>query len=137
MTRHSSLSARAKAFRGWGILLGVPALFVAAYLYPRIPVVAGMEICAVKHFLGLPCPGCGLTTAFIRLTHGDIRGSIDAHPLGIVIAMMLVYLLGRAVVGLIFGKWPQELLTQRQRDLVVFVFLGALLLHWLAALSLF
>lgn len=28
-----------------------------------------------------PCPGCGLTTAFTSLLHGDISGSLRAHPL--------------------------------------------------------
>lgn len=32
-----------------------------------------------------PCPGCGLTTAFSALLHGDISGSLAAHPLGLVL----------------------------------------------------
>jgi hypothetical protein len=29
-----------------------------------------------------PCPGCGLTTSWTALLHGDFAGSFQAHPFG-------------------------------------------------------
>lgn len=117
-------------YKGWGAVFGIPALFVLAYFYASIPVVAGMETCAVKHFLSFPCPGCGLTHSFIALAHFDIRGSIDAHPLGVVIAIWLVYMFVRAVGEAVTGRRVREVLTQGQRDVLLFAFLGAMMVQW-------
>lgn len=35
--------------------------------------VAMPELCSSKRILGLPCPGCGLTRAFISISHGQFR----------------------------------------------------------------
>lgn len=123
-------------FTGWGILLGVPAVFSVAYFLPRVPGIDRFELCAVKGFVGVPCPGCGLTHAFVALAHGDLRGSVDAHPLGIVIALWLLVLFGRTAWAAATGRPLRELLTQRQRDWCLAAFLGALFLQWLVKLAL-
>lgn len=123
------------AFEGWGILLGVPALFVAAYIYGFFPALDHVQICAVRRFLGFECPGCGLTRSFAALVYGNIRKSIDLHPLGIVIAVWLIYMFLRAIYILILGRKPRELLTQKYRDLLMYVFLAALLIHWVVKLT--
>ena len=116
-----------RSFQSWGILLGVPALFVLAALLPQI---TNFPLCGVKHFLGFDCPGCGLTHSIVALVHGHIRTSIAWHPLGIVIAVWLIYMFGRSVVTLVIGREPPELLTQRGRDWVLTAFLIALFLQW-------
>ena len=118
-------------FKGWGVLLGIPALFVLAFYYPLIPYLNNAQTCAVKHFLHIPCPGCGLTSSFIALTHGNIRASLAANSLGIIIASWLFYIFGRAVFTLIFGKRPNELMLQGQRDVVLYVFLVVMILQWI------
>ena len=127
---------RFRGIKGWGILLGVPAVFLAARLLPHLPGVAEMNVCAVRGFLGVPCPGCGLTHAFIALAQGDLRGSVDAHPLGVVIALWLLVLFGRAAWTAVMRRPPRELLTQRQRDWCLAAFLGALFLQWFVKLAL-
>ena len=37
--------------------------------------------CAVYHVLGIPCPACGLTRAFVQLAQGDVAGAFWYHPL--------------------------------------------------------
>lgn len=123
-----------RAIEGWGVLLGVPALFLFAYLYPLLPGVERIPLCAVQGFLGVECPGCGLTRSFAALVHGQVRTSIDLHPLGIVIAAWLLYLFGRHAVVLATGKGCRPLLTQPQRDHIILVFLGAMLLQWVVRL---
>lgn len=120
-----------RALEGWGVLLGVPALFLLAYLSPLLPGVDRIPLCAVRTFLGVECPGCGLTRSFGALVHGHLRSSIDLHPLGIVIAGWLLYLFSRHALAAVTGKPCGTLLTQVQRDRLLLVFLGAMLLQWI------
>jgi hypothetical protein len=117
-------------FEGWGVLMGVPALFVAAYVIPLIPALGRIQVCAVRGFLGCDCPGCGLIRSFSALVHGRIWQSIDFHPLGVVIAGWLVYLFARVAIGRVRGRPLPTLLGQGARDLVVFIFLAALAFQW-------
>lgn len=126
-----------KNLRGWGVVIGIPALFVLAYFYVSVPVLGTMGMCAVRHFLKFPCPGCGLTTSFINLSHGNIRLGIDAHPLGIIVAGWLIYQFGRAVCGAVLKRRPKELLTQTGRDIILWAFLAALILQWIAKLMIY
>lgn len=119
-----------RVLRGWGVLAGVPALVFLAYLYPAIPLVATTTLCAARRFLGFPCPGCGMTGAFVALVRGEIRASIDAHPLGIVVALWLLYLFGRALAERFRRRPLPELLRQRQRDWLLAAFLAVLFLRW-------
>jgi hypothetical protein len=48
--------------------------------------------CFSRRFLGIPCPGCGLTRAFAHLAKGEWTAALSAHPLAPVLA-------GEAVVG--------------------------------------
>lgn len=116
--------------RNWGILIGVPVLFFLAYLYPVIPGLSNIPLCGVRHFLGVDCPGCGLTSSFGALIHGGIRESIGFHPLGCVIAMWLLYNLGRSIHAIAIGRPPGRLISQRSMDLLVYVFLAAMLIQW-------
>lgn len=43
----------------------------------------GLPPCGVYAFFSLPCPACGLTTAFAHLAHLDIQASLRVHPLGL------------------------------------------------------
>jgi hypothetical protein len=42
---------------------------------------AGITIwsCPIRAVTGLPCPGCGLTTATLELLRGDVAGSLQTH----------------------------------------------------------
>lgn len=42
----------------------------------------GLPPCPSVLFLGRPCPGCGMTTSWTALLHGDLPASFAAHPLG-------------------------------------------------------
>lgn len=41
-------------------------------------------VCLVKNVFGIPCPGCGMTRAFISLFKGNIKQAFYFHPLFIV-----------------------------------------------------
>jgi hypothetical protein len=38
------------------------------------------SLCFFKRVYGMPCPGCGLTRAFVRFLEGDITGAFYYHP---------------------------------------------------------
>lgn len=41
------------------------------------------ELCTMRRFLGLDCPGCGLTRCFISLAHGDLASAWSYNPAGL------------------------------------------------------
>jgi uncharacterized protein DUF2752 len=55
------------------------ALFcvTASLLYPFS---TGWDICFLHHFTGLPCPGCGMTRAFVALAAGDWSTAVAVQP---------------------------------------------------------
>lgn len=74
------------AFGGIAAVLLVAARFVPFHLFP--------PICGLRNATGLPCPTCGMTRAFVRVTHGDLQGALQVSPLGAVlcgVAGLLVF----------------------------------------------
>ena len=47
------------------------------------------ESCFLRSQFSLGCAGCGLTRSTIFLTHGNWQASVDAHPLGWLIALTI------------------------------------------------
>ncbi|GLH74950.1 hypothetical protein GETHLI_34520 [Geothrix limicola] len=45
-----------------------------------LPSFGGLDICAFHAVTGLPCPGCGLTRAFVALAHGQVHEAWTLHP---------------------------------------------------------
>jgi hypothetical protein len=121
--------------QGWLVLTGVPALFVCAYMLAFYPLLLGTPLCAVKMFLGLDCPGCGITRSLTHLTHGNFRESIRMHPLGIFLALWLCYMFLREIIALIKGQPLPSLLSSRAKDLLIIIVTSALIGHWLIKLS--
>lgn len=66
--------------------LGLGALLLASACLP-LPGADGRigglpSVCPFYLLTGLPCPGCGLTRAFVCLGHGRLTESLHWHPLG-------------------------------------------------------
>ncbi len=76
------------------------AVFAASVLLPP-PGADGQighlpSLCPFYNLTGLPCPGCGLTRAFVCLGHGQWRESLHWHPLGGLIFLLFALLWLRA-----------------------------------------
>lgn len=56
------------------------------------------SFCPFYNLTGLPCPGCGLTRAFVCLGHGQWREAWHWHPLGWLIYALFAVLWLRAGV---------------------------------------
>lgn len=66
------------------------ALFVVALAF-------GAPFCPSAGFLGVPCPGCGLTRATLSFLSGDPKTAFEFHPLVFVAAPAFATLLGYGV----------------------------------------
>ncbi len=59
---------------------------------------AGLPGCAWVTFMDLPCPTCGMTTAFAHAANGDLVSSFLAQPAGFLLAIA-------AAAALLAGSW--------------------------------
>ncbi len=74
-------------------------------------------LCPTASLFGVPCPGCGLTRATLRLLQGDLSGALRLHPLVMVLAPLFAGALGLALVQFVAGpRWRlPSLVAGRQR----------------------
>ena len=61
------------------------------------------SVCPFYSLTGLPCPGCGLTRAFVCLAHGRLDESLHWHPLGGLLFVLCAAIWLRAGYALIRG----------------------------------
>ena len=125
----SVMQNRVEALAISGVVLLQGALAVAGL--PGWP-------CPVRHLLGIPCPGCGLTRATGALLHGDWQTSFTFH------AFAPLVLFGLALIGLssVLPAGPRRSLIQavgtiEQRTGMTFILLSGLMLYWLVRLLFF
>lgn len=52
-------------------------------------------MCLFKHFTGIPCPGCGLTRAFLHFFEGNLSEAFYFHPLFWLVPIIFVVILFR------------------------------------------
>jgi hypothetical protein len=72
----------------------------------------GLPPCPSVLLFDRPCPGCGLTTSWTALIHGDLAFSLHAHPLGPILYLIFTAI---AVLGLIGWFKQMRLLTDSPR----------------------
>ena len=93
-------------------------------------------LCVTNTYLGIRCPGCGLTRSFVHLAHGDPLASFRSHRLGwLVFALALAQVpyrlheiyrpakskalvrfapwVGRVLIVLLLANWLGELVFGR------------------------
>ena len=66
-------------------------------------VVFGPPVCPTALFLGIPCPGCGLTRATLALLCGDLGTALHFHPLVFVLAPLFTAALATALLDYVRG----------------------------------
>lgn len=54
--------------------------------------------CPVKMIFGIPCPGCGMTRAFLSFVRLDFKKAFDYHPLFPIVFIELVYFVFRDLI---------------------------------------
>ena len=83
--------------------------------------------CLFHLLTGFDCPGCGMTRAFLRLAHGDVRGAWLLHPFSPFLALLLLCL-AWGPKG-IWSAMRQSVLAHRFASVAVII----LLTWWLLA----
>ena len=91
----------------------------------------GVTLCPLKRLLGVPCPTCGTTRAFVELLRGDVFGAFARQPL-----VMSCSLLGLPVllaIRIAFGrKTFADLLAAASRSAVFWCLaVAAVLANWI------
>ena len=101
-------SQAARAWRMW-LLVGVAGvaawLVLAAWMPTDDP---AWTTCLFKRVTRLDCPSCGVTRALSLLAHGNLRGSLERHPLAAPLAAEAALLWLLAPLALRRGWRPPE-----------------------------
>jgi hypothetical protein len=92
----------------WVAMAGAAAALGAFALSPE-GISDGPVVCPFRLLTGLPCPGCGLTRAWVYLAHGQWRDSLVANPFGVVLAALLVALAVAVVAARVRRVPPPDL----------------------------
>jgi len=114
-------------------------LLLAASAVQVSLVAAGLPAwpCPVKSFLGIPCPGCGLSSALVYLLHGKWQNALHSH------AFAPIFLFGfvlAAVVSTLPGDTHRQAVAEvarfeRRTGIMAFLLLG-LVVYWVLRLLL-
>jgi len=84
---------------------------IIARVWPVPSVDGGDPTCLMRVFTGLPCPGCGMTRAWVHTAHGDVLTAFEYNvfgPIGMAVAAGLVVFVAWSLVR----RRPPERLLQ-------------------------
>jgi len=116
-------------------LAAAPLLEVQGHDKVRLRGWAAAELpplCGSQLFLGISCPGCGLTRSWVALAHGDIARSLMYHRLGWLLLFLAMLQIPYRLHALYTGKplLPDRVATGIGLGLIV-----ALGINWLVGIS--
>ena len=129
MSSISSIPSRSKTdplrIAAWAVLAAT-ALSGPLHLagYTLLSVLPKTILCPFQALTGLPCPGCGMTHAFLALGRLDLSGAYSYNP--------LVFPLAALTVLFVAGRVPRAVRSGKVLNLAllgVLVFWGGRLLH--------
>lgn len=95
-------------------------------------VALGLPPCSVLLTLGLPCPTCGLTTAFAHAARLELAKSLRAHPLGLPLFVVLLALLPACLRWALRAEPPLRVVERLRLDRCTLLLLLSLLGSWVA-----
>ena len=90
-------------------LIGASVVTTAAWLLPRPSGYGthrqlGLPSCSFLVRRGYPCPGCGMTTAFAAMAHGQVGQALRAQPFGTLLFAAVVVLTAMGAVEALSGR---------------------------------
>lgn len=88
-------------------------------------------ICIVRNLFGIPCPGCGLTRAFLFLGHGDIYSALRLNINSLLVFSAIVFLWLHAAFTIITGKEVKVRLAKWEECIVIMTAAAVMISGWL------
>lgn len=90
----------------------------------------GFAPCGMLLSTGLPCPTCGMTTAFSYTMHGQWLRAAEAQPGGFILALLTGIAAVFAAYALLTGRAPPNPARRWSPFLLFSMLMGLLLLGW-------
>ena len=75
----------------------IPIVLIAVYIIAGNFVMG--KICPLRMVCGLPCPGCGITRAFLLVIQGKFYEATVMHPFWIPLLLFVILYLGFRYLG--------------------------------------
>jgi len=131
---------KARLFWGAAAVLLAGMLWIARALSPDgrgfgTHVQLGLPACAFQLWSGLPCPGCGLTTAFAHMAQLELVRATHAHVVGVALFLCVLAALPLCSLACLCGA-PVEATLKRLRLHHVAAIIGlTAALSWLARIA--
>lgn len=107
LARGYSLSARGTAIALGAI--GAIGIGIAA-LWPVSSVDSGPPSCVFRLLFGVPCPGCGMTRAWVHVAHGDVAGAFWYNPFGLLLMAMAAFAAVYVIQAMVRRRPPERML---------------------------
>lgn len=102
-------------------VLGI-GVALAATAWPTVTQTTGLGLpCPLRSLTGVPCPGCGLTTASVALVRGDLTSALAANPAIVGLAMFALVvgpLLALRATGVLPPSVPWSPVRRRRTEWV-------------------
>ena len=108
-----------------------PAAFAVVFIVAQLSNITGVPLafCVLKVVIGIPCPGCGITTSIEALFHGRLANALDANAAGpYVLLFVIAQLLLTAAAA---GRLLPDVTIGRISGVNDRALLALLLLAWL------
>lgn len=105
--------------------LSLTALVIAR-VWPVPSVTSGEPTCLVRILFNMPCPGCGMTRAWVHTAHGDLLTAFEYNlfgPVGMAVAV--------GIVGFVLYSFVRRRPPERILNLIDPRWLVALLVVWM------
>lgn len=92
----------------------------------------GLPRCLFVEWTGIPCPGCGVTTAVAFAARGNVWQSLRTQPFGVVVVLAMLAFVVWAVRGQLAGRdLYRELVLLRLKTWMWSTLIGALVVAWI------
>ncbi len=122
---------------GWLVLFALPlAVIVTASTLTPNPIghsthtQLGLPPCGFLLLTGVPCPGCGLTTAFAHMANFDPIGAASANPFGIPLFLVSAFTIPFSAWGYLRGLRVIETLERFHFEKVAIMLSISSILVW-------
>jgi hypothetical protein len=74
-TRNAIRKVTSRKLAGFALLSAILVLSIAVPPFHD----RRLTVCLFENLFGIPCPGCGMTRAFLYLGHGDIESALQLN----------------------------------------------------------